>query len=884
MKRFACFVLTYLSALACLLAQELTTVTEACPAEVVQFNTPTPLPAGATQYDWDFCTGDLLQPAQGSLVTSFMEDLNTTGNDFHRPEGFDIAYDNGNWYGIVASRTNYKLFKADFGNSLDNLPTYKEIQSANGFVAAPRGVKIVKDNNQWFVFVSNVDGFKAITKFDFGSSLSNNMPVPNLIDLTGVAVSPQGINVIKENNKFYVVLPNFINSPNRKRVTILDFGTTITNTFAVVSATVSPFLGSHGKISMIKSGTNWYGFLAGNAGSNNLILANFGNSITNTPTFSSLESLLPSGAPIFSVEAVRDGNNYIVLVLSSSGEIFRMNYGNSISNVPTVTNLTNFGVMGALQMSNRPSLSSCLIKHESQYYFFSISRHPDLNVVNPLTPQNINILTKVKFPNICNATPSYSNIANPMVTYSESGTFYPNLTLKDVNENPVETYADGLLIKEAIIASFSYNNLCVGEPIALDNISRGAESNLLSWEWSFGDGQTSNLKFPTHTYTQAGKYEVKLKVNNMSGCSNQIIDTIRISSRPKADFVVKNIDCSGKAVTLEDLSNMNELDKSKGGFIKNRVWLFGDGTRWIASPFDATTYTKIYNSLGIFNVTLIVTDEVGCSSSVTKQISLLADNTPTANFNFTNACTDIPITFTDISTLPANSIGEINSWQWTFYNTNGVSIMAISTLKNPAFTYLQTGIYQVKLNVRNSLGCNHEVIKNIQVKSSINSQFSASSLTGSAPLRIQFTNLTTNATTYQWHFGNGEYSTQASPTYTFKENGVYVVSFQAKSLENCGKIATQTIIVESPTAQEDLLGKDVLKVYPNPSNKNIFIELPIYFKLTDAYITDMVGKVIQRLNLKTDKNQVDLAHLPKGVYILHVIENKNIWTKKIIKI
>jgi PKD repeat protein len=44
--------------------------------------------------------------------------------------------------------------------------------------------------------------------------------------------------------------------------------------------------------------------------------------------------------------------------------------------------------------------------------------------------------------------------------------------------------------------------------------------NLTSWNWTFGDGSTSNLQNPSHTYTQAGLYSVGLTANSSFATGN----------------------------------------------------------------------------------------------------------------------------------------------------------------------------------------------------------------------------------------------------------------------------------------------------------------------------------------------------------------------------
>ena len=54
-------------------------------------------------------------------------------------------------------------------------------------------------------------------------------------------------------------------------------------------------------------------------------------------------------------------------------------------------------------------------------------------------------------------------------------------------------------------------NICLGNSITFSDISTGSPT---SWTWDFGDGNSSTLQNPTHTYSSAGTYNVSLTVSD----------------------------------------------------------------------------------------------------------------------------------------------------------------------------------------------------------------------------------------------------------------------------------------------------------------------------------------------------------------------------------
>ena len=70
-----------------------------------------------------------------------------------------------------------------------------------------------------------------------------------------------------------------------------------------------------------------------------------------------------------------------------------------------------------------------------------------------------------------------------------------------------------------------FNALTFNDPITFSNLST---ENFLSVEWDFGDGTTSSLNNPTHTYTETGSYDVTIYVTYVGGCVYELTKTIYI--------------------------------------------------------------------------------------------------------------------------------------------------------------------------------------------------------------------------------------------------------------------------------------------------------------------------------------------------------------------
>ncbi|MBP9548198.1 MAG: PKD domain-containing protein [Chitinophagales bacterium] len=128
-----------------------------------------------------------------------------------------------------------------------------------------------------------------------------------------------------------------------------------------------------------------------------------------------------------------------------------------------------------------------------------------------------------------------------------------------------------------------------------------------SWAWEFGDGATSDLANPTHTYATNGTYNVCLTATNFMG-SNEDCQSVVIGGNivaPVADFTFAII---GETVTFTDLSTNTPTFWG---------WNFNDG-----SSSAEQNPTHIYATPGEYNVCL-TSGNIAGTNEACKMISIL---------------------------------------------------------------------------------------------------------------------------------------------------------------------------------------------------------------------------------------------------------------------
>ena len=162
------------------------------------------------------------------------------------------------------------------------------------------------------------------------------------------------------------------------------------------------------------------------------------------------------------------------------------------------------------------------------------------------------------------------------------------------------------------VASFNSNVTAGYAPlsVAFTDKSTGGTPNL--YIWNFGDGKSSTIKNPVHTYDKPGKYTVSLNVSN-EAASNIVTRssyiTVNSLRSPIAAFSASPT--SGKA-TLK----VKFTDKSTGGTPTSWTWNFGDGKSSIIKNPEHK-----YSKAGKYTVSLTVKNSAGTNTEKRQIIS-----------------------------------------------------------------------------------------------------------------------------------------------------------------------------------------------------------------------------------------------------------------------
>lgn len=254
-------------------------------------------------------------------------------------------------------------------------------------------------------------------------------------------------------------------------------------------------------------------------------------------------------------------------------------------------------------------------------------------------------------------------------------------------------------VSDLPVAIPNVSPVCLGTAANFTDGSTTNGSGIKTWLWDFGDGQTSVLQNPMHTYTNSGDFNVHLTVTNQNGCTD-VSDAkpVHVSTLPVADFDLSTPDCMGKDITFTDRSTTTSDPVTKW------QWDFGDGSP-IVEKADNAPFMHNYPTIGNFLVKLTVTNANGCTSEV-KQKEVVIHEPPVVDFILPEACINDQAQFTDQSTIADNTEANF-TYLWNFGDANATAANPnTSTEKNPKHQFVNAQpTYMVTLTVTSQYGC-----------------------------------------------------------------------------------------------------------------------------------------------------------------------------------
>lgn len=341
-------------------------------------------------------------------------------------------------------------------------------------------------------------------------------------------------------------------------------------------------------------------------------------------------------------------------------------------------------------------------------------------------------------------------------------------------------------------SNFGFERVCAGLPTMFSDSSFVNEGVVVAWNWDFGDpgsgtANTSNQENPTHTFSAPGTYTVTLEIITNNGCSDVITRQVTVDAVPSTDFNFQNV-CEGLSHTFNNTTTIPI------GAVSQYTWQFGDG-----ATDGANNPTHQYTTPGVYNVTLVATTPNGCTDSITK--AAFYHPNPVASFEVLSACQDSVVLAFNGSSV-GGGLDIVNAWSWDFGDPG--SPANTSTLENPTHVYQNSGSAVIQLVVRTGNGCADDTVAEVVIHETPVADFRVEGACENAPvlyIQTATSNPATPVVRWNWDFGNGGGSDTRSASTDYRDAGagIYAVSLEVITTENCrNKIVKDVIINPAP--------------------------------------------------------------------------------------
>ncbi|MCB0397369.1 MAG: PKD domain-containing protein [Flavobacteriales bacterium] len=411
-----------------------------------------------------------------------------------------------------------------------------------------------------------------------------------------------------------------------------------------------------------------------------------------------------------------------------------------------------------------------------------------------------------------------SNLEDPQHVYGAEGTYTVCLTVTAMNTDSstcTRIYCKDVRVKDCSNAPcrvkpyFKYHrDTCMTYSFA-GHVESIPGTTITGWSWSFGDGGTSNLQNPTHTYTTPGVYNnVCLTVTAVGGDGSQCERTYcrRIEVR----------DCGNDACKVRPAfyyrdscltAQFNDHSyASSGTTITGWDWDFGDGT---TSNLEDPQH--VYGAEGIYDVCLTVTamnpDSTTCSRIYCKRVEVKdCSNAPCRTKPYFKYNKDTCLTFSFNGYAETADGTTITGWLWNF--GDGTS----STLQNPTHTYTTPGVYNNVCLTVTAVGgdgsqCEKTYCRTVEVRDCGNDHCNVrpAFTHRDSCLAVSFYDYSdayygSNVIGWDWSFGDGSNSNLEDPQHTYAAEGAYdvclTVTVMNKDSSTCTRIYCKRVEVD----------------------------------------------------------------------------------------
>ncbi len=478
-------------------------------------------------------------------------------------------------------------------------------------------------------------------------------------------------------------------------------------------------------------------------------------------------------------------------------------------------------------------------------------------------------------------SPSGSNVQNPSVVYDTPGTYTVTLIASNAYGSDTEVKTAYITVNNVVIlpvAEFTADQTMINEGASVQYSDLSSDAT--SWAWTFNGGtpSSSTLQNPAVVYNAQGTYTVELTATNADGSDTETkvnyITVVHVPTPPVADFVASNTNLIvGEVINLNDLSTNNPTTWS---------WTIEGGTPSTSSLQNTESQ---FNTAGVYTIELTVSNADGSDTETKVDYITVTDPPSSSELSFTDfeggwgiwtdGGGDCALYTSGTYAWGGNNAANIQDNSGvasSFYMTNGVDV------HTAGYTKIEVEFYFIAISMDNT----------------------------KEDFWVQYYDGNTWQTVATYargiDFDNGVFYVATVDIFETDYNFPLdmKIRFMCDASGNRDDVYIDDIRI---TASNDLIPgenlvmldylpelksasfeaeEDEMKIYPNPVQDKLNIAIPGAEEV-QVYIYSTTGQLMYEGREVYVQESINVAHLEKGLYIVKVISDGEVFTSKLIK-
>ena len=385
---------------------------------------------------------------------------------------------------------------------------------------------------------------------------------------------------------------------------------------------------------------------------------------------------------------------------------------------------------------------------------------------------------------------NFSNLFSDTISYIDSGLYAVSVFLSSDQGCFIDS-TFSILVNPIPDLTIQSQGICDYDTIHF-SVFNNTNILLTNYSWNFNDplsgsSNIDSINSPNHLFSSNGVYNISLISEDVNGCVDSIYQQVEIFASPAADFSISEV-CESEEIQIDN----NSVIPSPYS-ISSYLWSFGDNSISVDS-----LPVKSFDSYGIYSIQLIcVADSSQCSDTLVD--SIIVNPNPILNWDASVACKNSWTSFSNLSTVPNDSIVQT---LWVVNVLDSINANQID------YQFITTGGQQIQLQSSSSNLCVSDSVFMINVNDEVDLTYQTDPVVITTQIPFScLLNDSINLSNVIWDFGDGVQSTLFSPSHTYNldlNGDTLIILTAGTNLIGCVDTIIKSVVLSTPIVDLEL--------------------------------------------------------------------------------